>query len=206
MDRAAAPGPGEAERAARALLRAERERCPVAPLADVHPGLTVARAYAVQLAGRRLRLGDGRRLVGRKVALTSAAAQAAFGAHEPVVGHLLDDMLLADGATVAHARFVAPRAAAIGAWVPLGRAGDLAALELTMRVGDRVAGGPGAAVLGHPAEAVAWAARALAVHGEGIGAGEVVLPGSVAAALPLRAGDVVEATAPGVGAVRATLA
>jgi 2-keto-4-pentenoate hydratase len=101
----------------------------------------------------------------------------------------------------------------LGEPVPLGDL-DLAAEEATVSVesdvahtGDGNAGpggaadsshvvsstGVGAAVLGHPAEAVAWLARTLAPYGEGIAAGEFVIPGSVAAALPFAAGDTLRA-------------
>jgi 2-keto-4-pentenoate hydratase len=66
--------------------------------------------------------------------------------------------------------------------------------------------GRGAAVLGHPAEAVAWLARTLAPYGEGIAAGEFVIPGSMAKALPFGAGDVLEASFATLGEVRVTVA
>jgi 2-keto-4-pentenoate hydratase len=95
----------------------------------------------------------------------------------------------------------------LGGPVPLGDL-DLAAEQAEVAVGptrapgasaaeiaaDEVSSvGVGAAVLGHPAEAVAWLARTLAPYGEGIAAGEFVIPGSVAAALPFAAGDTLRA-------------
>lgn len=80
----------------------------------------------------------------------------------------------------------------LGEPVPLGEL-DLAAEEAEVAVGEVSSVGFGAAVLGHPAEAVAWLARALAPYGEGIAAGEFVIPGSVAAALPFAAGDTLRA-------------
>jgi 2-keto-4-pentenoate hydratase len=70
---------------------------------------------------------------------------------------------------------------------------DLAAEVATVTIGDRSVSGPGSAVLGHPANAVAWLARTLAVHGEGLRPGDIVLPGAVAAALPFERGDVIHA-------------
>lgn len=70
---------------------------------------------------------------------------------------------------------------------------DLAAEVATVTIGDRSVSGPGSAVLGHPANAVAWLARTLALHGEGLRAGDIVLPGAVAAALPFESGDVIHA-------------
>jgi 2-keto-4-pentenoate hydratase len=70
---------------------------------------------------------------------------------------------------------------------------DLATEQATVTVGERSASGRGAAVLGHPAEGVAWLARTLAPRGLGLAAGEFVIPGAVAAALPFAPGDVIRA-------------
>lgn len=52
------------------------------------PGLDVAAGHAVQAAGRALRTAAGERVGGRKVGLTSRAAQQPMSAHEPVSGWL----------------------------------------------------------------------------------------------------------------------
>ncbi len=59
----------------------------------------------------------------------------------------------------------------------------------------------GAASLGHPAAAVAWLVRTLAVTGEGLRAGDVVLSGGLTAAVPVRSGDTVVATIDRLGSV-----
>ena len=99
----------------------------------------------------------------------------------------------------------------LGDFVPLAEL-DLAAVEATLEVArpggesDSVTGA-GDAVLGHPARAVAWCAAALhEVAGETIAAGEIVLPGAMARALPLAPGDVVRASFAGLGLVEATVA
>jgi 2-keto-4-pentenoate hydratase len=71
---------------------------------------------------------------------------------------------------------------------------DLAVETVEMQVGDATSSGRGDAVLGHPAEAVAWLVRTLASFGEGLDEGEVVMPGAVSVALPIAAGDVITAT------------
>ena len=53
--------------------------------------------------------------------------------------------------------------------------------------------GTGAAVLGHPAAAVAWLANALADYGHGLRADDFVLSGSITRAVPARAGETYEA-------------
>lgn len=57
--------------------------------------------------------------------------------------------------------------------------------------GDRRATGTGSAVLGHPAEAVAWLARALADEEDSLQAGDIVTTGSVTEPIPVHAGDTV---------------
>jgi 2-keto-4-pentenoate hydratase len=61
----------------------------------------------------------------------------------------------------------------------------------------------GAAVMGHPAKAVAWLANALAVMDIGLKKGEVVLSGSFTKAFAVEAGDVFTASFGGLGSVKA---
>ncbi|MEU0511849.1 fumarylacetoacetate hydrolase family protein [Amycolatopsis sp. NPDC006125] len=59
----------------------------------------------------------------------------------------------------------------------------------------------GAAVLGHPAAAVAWLVRRLWTEGEGLRAGEIVLSGGLTAAVPVAPKDVVVASIDRLGSV-----
>lgn len=81
----------------RALLESEASRTPIEPLSVTHPDLTVQTAYQVQLAGIEAKRARGRRIIGKKIGLTSKAMQDMFGVREPDYGHLLDDMLLFEG-------------------------------------------------------------------------------------------------------------
>ncbi len=65
--------------------------------------------------------------------------------------------------------------------------------------------GTGAAVLGHPASAVAWLANKLAEVGECLEPGDLVLPGSPVEALFVAPGDEVRATFDRVGSVVARI-
>ena len=65
--------------------------------------------------------------------------------------------------------------------------------------GEIVATGAGAAALGHPANAVAWLANTLGRLGMGLKAGEVVLSGSLAAMVPVQAGDSLRVSIGGIG-------
>lgn len=69
--------------------------------------------------------------------------------------------------------------------------------------GEVVATAAGAAVLGHPANAVAWLANKLAGYGISLKAGDIVMSGSLTAACPVTVGDSVRATFDRLGAVGA---
>lgn len=67
--------------------------------------------------------------------------------------------------------------------------------------GEVVATAAGAAVLGHPANAVVWLANKLAQYGIKLKAGEIIMSGSLTAACPVEAGDNMRATFDGLGSV-----
>jgi 2-keto-4-pentenoate hydratase len=72
---------------------------------------------------------------------------------------------------------------------------DLATLGCVLERNGEVAGtAAGAAVMGHPAAAVAWLANELGRAGEAVRAGWVVLSGGLTAPAPLGVGDHVTAT------------
>ena len=77
------------------------------------PPTDIEGAYAVQEANTRFWIAEGRRLVGRKVGLTSKAVQTQLGVDRPDFGVLFDDMQVADGGVVPIARLIQPRAEAL---------------------------------------------------------------------------------------------
>ncbi|KUM94535.1 hypothetical protein AQI95_43470 [Streptomyces yokosukanensis] len=90
--------------------------------------------------------------------------------------------------------------AVLGEAVPFdGR--DLAAETMVFKSGGSVQTANGSAVMGHPAESVACLVRILASFGEGIGAGDLILAGSLAAAVDLEAGTTVRASFGSLGSV-----
>jgi len=95
--------------AANALDQAERTRVQIGLLSLQHPGMDMADAYAVQSAWVKRKLGDGRRIIGRKIGLTSKAMQSALNIDIPDSGVLFDDMLFENGGTVPKGRFIQPR-------------------------------------------------------------------------------------------------
>ena len=77
---------------------------------------------------------------------------------------------------------------------------DLATCGMVLeKNGEIAATGAGAAALGHPANAVAWLANTLGAHGTALEAGEVVLSGSLAAMVPVKAGDSLRVAIGGIG-------
>ncbi|MTV36019.1 2-oxo-hept-4-ene-1,7-dioate hydratase [Duganella radicis] len=94
--------------AARRLHLAEQTRQPVRQISLDHPDITIADAYAIQREWIKLKLGEGRRVIGHKIGLTSRAMQMSSQIDEPDYGTLLDDMLFQDGSDIACERFIDP--------------------------------------------------------------------------------------------------
>lgn len=69
----------------------------------------VANGYIAQQRNVEIWRSAGRRPVGRKIGLTSMAAQTAFGTEQPMVGTLFADMDVDDGSTVPYSELFSPR-------------------------------------------------------------------------------------------------
>ncbi|WP_239154401.1 2-keto-4-pentenoate hydratase [Amycolatopsis sp. FDAARGOS 1241] len=91
------------------LHRAERDRTPVQPVRDVLGEDDLDAAYEVQRRIIETKVASGRRIVGRKIGLTSVAVQRQLGVDRPDFGVLLDDMVYGDRADVPLERFLQPR-------------------------------------------------------------------------------------------------
>jgi 2-keto-4-pentenoate hydratase len=101
----------------------------------------------------------------------------------------------------------AQKAIVLGAPVRMGDAPDLAGIETRVQVnGVELASGLGAAVLGHPLNAIVWLAGKLPAYGQALQAGDLVMTGSFTRMLPLAPGDQVQATFAGLGVVEAGVA
>jgi len=100
-------------RAVAARLRdaAESGR-PIAPIRDEIASGGVAAAYAVQQENTNHYVKNGRRLVGRKIGLTSKSVQKQLGVDSPDFGMLFADMALYDGEEIALSRVLQPKAEA----------------------------------------------------------------------------------------------
>ncbi|MFF3488582.1 2-oxo-hepta-3-ene-1,7-dioate hydratase [Streptomyces sp. NPDC002701] len=82
------------------LERAHTDRAVLPRITARHPEATVEDSYAIQGLWRDQRIAAGRRLVGRKIGLTSKAMQAATGISEPDYGVMFDDTVWENGAVV----------------------------------------------------------------------------------------------------------
>jgi 2-keto-4-pentenoate hydratase len=242
------------------LDRAERDRVAIDPPA-ASSEMTLADAYRIQMINVDRRVAGGRRIVGRKIGLTSVAMQKMLGVSEPDFGHLFDEMLLANDGECRVETLMLPRVEpeiafvlarelrgpgvtrqdvllaadyvtpaleiidtrirdwkitladtiadnASSARVVLGDRKtkpstlDLAAVAMTLQKnGAVVEQGVGSAVLGHPAEPVAWLANKLAEFGQTLAAGSLIIPGALCRAVDVGTGDSVIANFEGLGSV-----
>jgi 2-keto-4-pentenoate hydratase len=242
------------------LDRAERDRVAIEPPA-ASSEMTLADAYRIQMINVDRRVAGGRRIVGRKIGLTSVAMQKMLGVSEPDFGHLFDEMLLANDGECRVETLMLPRVEpeiafvlarelrgpgvtrqdvllaadyvtpaleiidtrirdwkitladtiadnASSARVVLGDRKtkpstlDLAAVAMTLQKnGAVVEQGVGSAVLGHPAEPVAWLANKLAEFGQTLAAGSLIIPGALCRAVDVGTGDSVIANFEGLGSV-----
>jgi 2-oxo-hept-3-ene-1,7-dioate hydratase len=97
------------KKAADILENAARTRKQAAQLSVTWPGITIEDAYAISTEVAKRRMAAGARLIGHKVGLTSKAMQRSSQIDEPDYGYLFDDMMIADGAKVAHENYCRPR-------------------------------------------------------------------------------------------------
>lgn len=102
---------------ARLLGEAARTRMACDPVGPVLEAQGIDAAYAVQHLLTEEALASGRRIVGRKIGLTSAAVQAQLGVDQPDFGMLFDDMEYGDGQEVPLSRLLQPRVEAEIAFV-----------------------------------------------------------------------------------------
>jgi 2-oxo-hept-3-ene-1,7-dioate hydratase len=112
------------KKAADILMMAAKERKQAVQLSKTWPDITMEDAYAISTEVARRRVAAGAKLIGHKVGLTSKAMQRSSQIDEPDYGHLLDDMMIPDGARVPHENYCRPRVE----------------IELTFLMGDTLKG------------------------------------------------------------------
>lgn len=102
---------------------------PIAPLRNTASDTSVDVAYTIQEANTSAWIASGeRRLVGRKIGLTSKAVQTQLGVDQPDYGMLWADTAFVDGEVISYEHFLQPRVEAEIAFV-IGR--DVSGIDLT---------------------------------------------------------------------------
>jgi 2-oxo-hept-3-ene-1,7-dioate hydratase len=101
--------PEDIDALAEDLRRARITKQPAERFTARHPAMTIGDAYAVQSRWLEGEIAAGRRLVGRKIGLTSRVMQRATGITEPDYGVILDDVLVESGCRLDHGEFLQPR-------------------------------------------------------------------------------------------------
>jgi 2-oxo-hept-3-ene-1,7-dioate hydratase len=96
-------------KAADILMAAEKDRKQAVQLSKTWPDITMEDAYAISTEVADRKISAGAKLIGHKVGLTSKAMQRSSQIDEPDYGHLLDTMMVADGARVPHENYCRPR-------------------------------------------------------------------------------------------------
>jgi 2-oxo-hept-3-ene-1,7-dioate hydratase len=92
--------PDVIEKIAAELAEADRTKSVIPRITTRYPDATVEDSYAIQGVWRDQMLASGRRLVGRKIGLTSKAMQQATGISEPDYGVMFDDTVWENGSTI----------------------------------------------------------------------------------------------------------
>jgi 2-oxo-hept-3-ene-1,7-dioate hydratase len=94
---------------AQQLYFARKNREAVRHFSKQYPQMTIEDGYAIQRAWVDLEIADGRKIMGRKIGLTSRAMQLSSQIDEPDFAPLMDDMFFDAAAPIPMNRFIAPR-------------------------------------------------------------------------------------------------
>ncbi len=103
---------GIAEELAIALRDAQKNKQTIKPIRTKIDNKNIGLAYEIQEINIRHRIAAGRRIVGKKIGLTSFAVQKQLGVDQPDFGILLDDMALLNGDSFDANEILQPKAEA----------------------------------------------------------------------------------------------
>ena len=94
---------------ARALYQAEKDKRVLRPFTERYPEIAPEESYRIQLALIEMKKADGAKVVGKKIGLTSKAMQKMLNVDQPDYGHILDGMVLQDGALFRVGELIQPK-------------------------------------------------------------------------------------------------
>ena len=97
------------DRLAQLLDACQRDARDTLKITDDNPDMDWNDAYAIQDAGRQLKLERGLKVVGLKAGLTSYAKMKQMGVDSPVFGYLMDDTAVPDGGTCKVSELIHPK-------------------------------------------------------------------------------------------------
>ena len=95
--------------AARRIRNAWENGKPIKPVRETLPPGDVEAAYEVQKINTEHWVGQGRRIVGRKIGLTAKTVQTQLGVDQPDYGMLFADMCVVDGDEISTSQVLQPR-------------------------------------------------------------------------------------------------
>lgn len=98
------------EQAAAALRQARASGMAIARISETHGIASADEAYAVARCNTEVGLAQGRRLVGKKIGLTSEAVQRQLGVDQPDYGVLFADMEFLSGSELPTQQLIQPKA------------------------------------------------------------------------------------------------
>lgn len=117
------------KKAAEGIRNAYETGQPIDPVRASLPDGDVDAAYAVQQANTDHWIGEGRRVIGRKIGLTAKAVQTQLGVDQPDYGILFADMCVVDGDEMPMERVLQPK---VEGEIAMVLADDLAHEQLTL--------------------------------------------------------------------------
>lgn len=109
--------PSSLEEAAFALRQARKTRQPIASISNTYSIVNIEQAYSVAAINISRCVENGKRIIGKKVGLTSLAVQQQLGVNEPDFGLLLEGMEVLNNETVSLDTLIQPRVEAEIAFV-----------------------------------------------------------------------------------------
>ena len=94
---------------ARQLYQAEKDKRVLRPFTEKYPKIVAEESYRIQLALIEMKKAKGAKVVGKKIGLTSKAMQKMLNVDQPDYGHIMDNMVLQDGAVFPLGELIQPK-------------------------------------------------------------------------------------------------